>query len=77
MERYREVAAFIDYLPDATCRTILRRRYLDGDTTWVRILFRLERDGVYYSERQIYRLYTAAMKMAERLWSGTGKAGGA
>lgn len=68
MRRYREVEDFIAALPDPTARTILRRRYLDGDTTWVRICFRLERDGVYYSERQVYRLYEQAMATAASLF---------
>lgn len=68
MRRYREVEDFIASLPDPTARTILRRRYLDGDTTWVRICYVLQRDGVYYSERQVYRLYQAAMKAAQTIW---------
>lgn len=70
MERYRAVEDFIANLPDPTERSILRRRYLDGETTWVRICFVLQRDGVYYSERQVYRLYKAAMKTAQSLWEG-------
>lgn len=73
MALYREVEEFINALPDPTSRTILRRRYLDGETTWVRICFRLERDGVYYSERQVYRLYTAAVKAAQSIWDETVK----
>lgn len=70
MERYRAVEDFIAAIPDPTERSILRRRYLDGETTWVRICFVLQRDGVYYSERQVYRLYKAAMKTAQSLWEG-------
>lgn len=68
MDRYRAVETFIATLPDPTERTVLRRRYLDGDTTWVRISFRLERDGVYYSQRQIQRIYATAMNTAQSLW---------
>lgn len=70
MACYRAVEDFIANLPDPTERSILRRRYLDGETTWVRICFVLQRDGVYYSERQVYRLYKAAMKTAQSLWEG-------
>lgn len=70
MERYRAVENFIAAIPDPTERTVLRRRYLDGETTWVRICFVLQRDGLYYSERQVYRLYKAAMKTAQSLWEG-------
>lgn len=70
MARYRAVEDFIAAIPDPTERSILRRRYLDGETTWVRICFVLQRDGVYYSERQVYRLYKAAMKTAQSLWEG-------
>lgn len=70
MARYREVEEFIARIPDPMGRTILRRRYLDGDGTWVNVCFRLERDGVYYSERQVRRIYASAMLAAQLLWEG-------
>lgn len=65
---YHAVEAFIDALPDPMERTVLRRRYLDGQSSWGIICFRLEEDGIYYSQRQIQRFYTAALKTAQSLW---------
>lgn len=72
MKCYRAVEDFIAALPDPIERTVLRRRYLDGETTWTRIGFFLQGDGVHYSERQLYRLYDSAMTSAAALWCGDG-----
>ena len=69
MRRYRAVEDFIAAIPDATCRTILRRRYLEGEDTWLQIRFRLERDGKYISERQVCRLHGKALALAEEAWA--------
>lgn len=68
MERYRAVEDFIATLPDPIERTVLRRRYLDGEKRWSILCFRLEEDGIYYSQRQIQRFYTAALQSARSLW---------
>lgn len=69
MRRYRAVEDFIAAIEDPTCRTILRRRYLEGEDTWLQIRFRLERDGKYISERQVCRLHQKALRLAETLWT--------
>lgn len=69
MERYRAVEDFIAALPDPTARTILRRRYLESEDTWLQIRFRLERDGKYISERQVCRLHAEALRMAQEIFA--------
>ena len=68
LESYREVEEFLDRIPDATYRTILRRRYLDVGLSWTEIQDRLAEDGVYYSQRHIIRLHTQAVEAARTLW---------
>lgn len=66
-EREREVAEFIDRIPDSRCRAVLRLRYLDL-LGWNQVQTRLEECGIYYDLRHIYRLHTRGLAMAEELW---------
>lgn len=70
MAQYRAVKEFIDAVPDPMGRTILRRRYLDGENTWKSLCQQLEQDGIFYSQRQVQRFYAAAMEFAQSLWDG-------
>lgn len=69
MACYRAVEDFIATIPDGALRTILRRRYLESNDTWLQIRFRLERDGRYISERQVARLHEKALGVAQTLWA--------
>ena len=68
LRKYHEVERFIARLSDPARRTILRLRYLEG-LSWTQIHRRVCQEGLYYSERQIFRLHGAALKEARELWA--------
>ena len=67
LDQYHAVERFIARLGDPVCRTVLRLRYLEG-LSWTQLQKRLYQDGLYYSERQIFRLHGAALQEARDLW---------
>lgn len=67
LDQYHAVERFIARLGDPVCRTVLRLRYLEG-LSWTQLQKRLYQDGLYYSERQIFRLHGAALQEARELW---------
>jgi len=67
LEQYRRVEEFIQRLPEPSHRLILRRRYLAGQTNWVQVRQRLDRDGLYYSESHLKRLHGQALSSAGEL----------
>ena len=71
LEQYRTVSLFIDQLHDPVSRLILRLRCLEG-CTWTDAQKKLYRDGAYYSERHIRRLYRRALEEARTLWKTQG-----
>lgn len=66
-EQKRTVECFINCLPIALHRSILKLKYID-DLTWVRVQFALYEEGVYYDERHIRRIHYAALQAAHDLW---------
>ena len=67
LTRYREVELFLDKLPTREVRAVMRRRYLEG-LSWTEVGRACARDGVYYAERQIYRLHAQGVREARSLW---------
>lgn len=49
-------------------RAILRLRYIEG-LRWPEVMAELERIGLPYSERQMFRLHKGALQEAEKLFS--------
>lgn len=65
--RRAEVDAFIGKLPNPTHRAVLSLHYVDL-LKWPRVEAELRRCGVYYSERQIFRLRESALEAAREIW---------
>lgn len=63
----REVEDFIARLPDRLYREILSRRYIDC-LRWPKVLEKLQDQGDYYEERQMFRLHGRALNAARKLW---------
>ena len=70
LAREREVAAFLSRLPDASHREVLTLRYVSC-LRWPQIREELEKAGLYYEERQIYRIHGNALQAARQLWQDT------
>lgn len=68
LEQIRRVEAFIDTLPDERHRAILRLRYVDG-LVWREVQTGLENCGMFYEQRQIYRLHNAALAEARKRYA--------
>lgn len=67
------VAAFIDRLEDPTSRIILKLRYCDcldwcGHPRRRSVMGEMAKVGLFYSERQIYRLHGRALNEARELY---------
>lgn len=83
-QREEEVAALIEALPTAAERTILRLRYCEG-LRWTpgraghtSVLHAMREMGLYYSERQMYRMHSQALAEVRQLFaSGPRLAAGA
>ena len=65
LRRIDAVENFITTLPDVKHRSILRLRYADG-LGWPDVNAGLHEYGLYYEERQMYRLHGAALAEARR-----------
>ena len=63
-----DVERFISGLSDSAHRVLLRLRYVDG-LTWPQVQGEMEQSGIYYSERQIYRIHGDALQAARQLWT--------
>lgn len=63
----KTVADFIDTLPTRECRIILRLRYLDC-LHWPSVRRALEKAGICYEERQVYRIHGKALDEARQDW---------
>lgn len=63
--RISAVEAFIAELPDVRQRTILRLRYIDL-LGWNAVRESLQEYGIYYEDRQMFRLHGVALAEARR-----------
>ena len=61
------VDTFIERIPDARHRAILRLRYIDC-LPWPKVQAALEALGFWYDERQIFRLHGAALQIARGMY---------
>lgn len=73
LDSYRRVERFIESLHDPIHRMILRRRYLEIGCSWSELRSRLAMDGLSYSQRQLSRMHTEALKAAWLLWQEEGE----
>lgn len=67
VEKEKALEEFITRLDDMDHRMILRLRYVDR-LLWPEVQRQMEIFGVFYSERQMYRLHKDALKEARNLW---------
>lgn len=63
-----KVERFIAQLGTDRHRIVLKLRYVDL-LGWTRIQEQLEAQGLYYSDRQIYRLHGEALQEARLIWA--------
>lgn len=63
-----EVDNFLDGIEDLRYRSILKLRYVDM-LRWPKIVEELKKVGIYYEERQVYRLHGDALNAARDLWN--------
>lgn len=63
--KYHQVERLIDTLPGRTHREVLRYRYLRG-MGWARVQREMSRDGLCYSDRQLFRLHGEALEELRR-----------
>ena len=62
------VAGLIELISDAAYRNLLRYRFLDN-CTFLQMQMRLSSDlNLFYSERHLQRMFTAALDEAQKLW---------
>lgn len=66
--RQHMIEDFIDDIPTAMSRIILRLRYVEL-LDWRDIPKALEKSRIYYSEQHIYRLHGIALREARELWN--------
>ena len=64
----REVEKFIEQLADVRHRAVLTMYYVNL-MKWPRVVDELEKCGMYYSERHVFRLHGEALQAARILWS--------
>ena len=69
-EKEREVEDFISKLPDVRYRAVLTLYYVNL-FTWPRVVQEMEKCGLYYSERHVFRLHGDALQAARTLWAET------
>lgn len=68
--RIKEVSEFIDTLPTPEYREILAWRYGLG-LRWTEVREGIKAAGMYYTERQIFRLHGQALNEAREIWRET------
>ena len=68
VRRETDVERFISRLEKDTHRILLRLKYVDL-LTWNCVQERMRENGIYYSERQIYRIHGEALQEARKLWA--------
>lgn len=67
-QKEREVEDFINLLPDVRHRAVLTLYYVNL-LKWPRVVEEMEKCGLYYSERHIFRLHGDALQQARILWA--------
>lgn len=60
---------FISSLENGTHRILLRLKYADA-LSWPQVQQQMQESGIYYSERQLYRIHGDALQAARKLWAG-------
>lgn len=65
--REQEISALIGAVPSPLFRSVLQLRYCEG-RRWEAIWELLPRLGLYYSQRQLYRIHARALEEAGRLY---------
>lgn len=68
MRQYHAVSEFIEQLPTAVMRSVMRYRYLFGLLSWHDISRLLAADGRGMSERNVFRVHAKAVKIAQKKW---------
>lgn len=66
-QREKEVEDFINKLDDVRHRAVLSLHYVDL-MKWPRVVDEMEKCGLYYSDRHIFRLHGDALQAARNLW---------
>lgn len=66
-DQLARVESFIELVPDARQREILKARYVNC-LEWRDVRELLCRGGLSYDERQIYRIHGDALETARKLW---------
>lgn len=66
-QREKDVADFVDSLRSPESREILHLRYCQG-MRWPDVIEHLNIGGLYYSDRQVYRLHGKALNEARNKW---------
>lgn len=69
-DKEREVEDFIGRLADVRHRAVLTLYYVNL-FTWPRVVQEMEKCGLYYSERHVFRLHGDALQAARTLWAET------
>ena len=64
----KEVEDFISLLPDVRHRAVLTLYYVNL-FKWPRVVEEMEKCGLYYSERHVFRLHGDALQQARVLWA--------
>lgn len=67
-QRERDVEEFINQLPDVRHRAVLSLHYV-ALLRWPRVIAEMEKCGLYYSDRHIFRLHGDALQAARILWA--------
>ena len=63
----KEVADFVDSLPTPEFREVLYLRYCER-LRWPEVVKRMSTDGLYYSDRHVFRLHGRALNEAREKW---------
>lgn len=67
-QKEREVEDFINLLPDVRHRAVLTLYYVNL-FKWPRVVEEMEKCGLYYSERHVFRLHGDALQQARLVWA--------
>lgn len=74
LRRVKEAEDFVDRIGNVEHRILLQLRYIDCNR-WDDVQRIMERFGLYYSNRQMFRLHGNALQEARRLWNEESEAG--
>ena len=68
LRRVKDAEDFVDRIGNVEYRILLQLRYIDCNR-WDDVQRIMERFGLYYSNRQMFRLHGNALQEARRLWN--------